>query len=270
MRLAKQTVSLLRRNPILWVPQLVVAVVNLLLNTATVGVAHRVAHAIRAGRVPLLVEHYTLRTPDALIPSDGATVPILYSSRFIQYFLILAAVVAVAALVRRQAPAGIRRDLIHRRSAILNAALLITGLALLELTSDVFLAAAFSYIPSLRPAPAWLLIVLQAAAFVVIVIAFFWVAVPWVLRLAAADLRMPLTSRQKNAARWIAFLARAAWDLFEYLWGRVEGHFLPPRVDPGPFWRAPITLGSPVFLWILLTIVSVAAAVIAERHRAQV
>ena len=267
MQTARQAFALLIQRPVLWVPQLVAAVINLLLNTCSSLLAHHLSERIGFHSGALLTTGLTLYTPDLLVASETVQLPVVLPSKFVQYTLVVAAVAIVADLVRSPQLSlrdAVRHTVRTRKLAILNCGLLLIGLVLFDQMCEYAFAAGFSYIPALRPDPAWLLIMLFWLTDLIAYGLFFAIAVPWILTVVLPSPVQNPDAECKHIARLWMFGAWIAWRIFDYLWGRVEALSLPPRIDPGPFWHAPVTLGHPAFLFLLLSYLSVLAALVAH------
>ena len=91
MHAAKQTLLLLRRRPVLWVPQVAAACINLLLNTGTMAAARRLSQRLAFSPGSLLAYGPELRTPDLLIASETIKLPVILPSKAVQYILVVAA-----------------------------------------------------------------------------------------------------------------------------------------------------------------------------------
>ena len=264
MRAAKQALRLLQQNPVLWLPQLAAAVLNLLINTALMTLGHRASQRIGGFAAGAwLMPHYTARTPDLLVASETVKLPFALLATFLQGALVVLAVATTAHLARtgrKDLTAATRETFQRHQRAIFTAAVLLTASVLIDATFAIGSAAAFAYVPSLRPEPAWMLIVMFWTGGLLYYVLFLWLTVPCIMAAASAEGRV--TERAVATARGGAFLALLVWKLFELGWDHVQGHWVAPRTDPGPFWRHPVTLGRPVFLFLLLVLLSSLAAVL--------
>lgn len=267
MQTACRAIATLFRRPVLLVPQLLAALINLLVYTFADLLAVRLSHSVRFGTGALLSSTPTLQTPDLLLASQTVQIPVVMSSHFVQYAFTIAAIPVVAELLRCPGlplAEAARRAFSRRGWAILNCALLLIGILLFDQMCQYAVAAGFAYIPALRPEPAWMLIALFWLTDILSYTLFFAVAVPWMLALALPyPAQIPDELSRHNARLWV-FAAWIAWSVGNYLWSRVEAHTLVPRVDPGPFWHAPITLGSPAWSFVVLSVLSVMAALVAR------
>ena len=273
MQTVKRAFRMLRRRPELWIPQAVVAVINLLLNTASTGIANAVSLRIPYSSGALFTSGLTLRTPDLLVATETVQLPIVLPSKFVQYTLIVAAVAVTAEVVRSPGlpvAEAARRSLRLRSAAVLNCGLLLIGLVLFDLMCQYAFATGFAYVPALRPDPAWLLILFFWLTDLASYGLFFGVAVPWILTVVLPNPAQHPDEASRHTARLWMFGGWIAWCVFNYLWSRVEGIWLPPRVYPGPFWHAPITLGGPLFTFALLTWLSVLATLVARPGRTHI
>ena len=265
---------LLRRCPAVWLPQLLAAIINLLVNTLAVALVRRLPELVLPWRRSVLggVAWRAADSAYSIALAHSAAIAVYCTSFVIETGTVVVAMAATAWLVwRRIGPTAqgepvlsLRSWLRGRRRRMVDATLLLVGIYMLDVLAQNLYPTAFEYVPSLNGAPAWVLIPLGAATDFSLLLLAYYVAIPFTVAVTLPPGGKALTRAQYDAARHWTVPFIVAWNVFQPLWGLVEAHFLPRNVDPGPVWQHPVTAGHPLFNYVLLVALSVMYATISQ------
>lgn len=278
MAAVRASFQLLRRYPRLWVPQLIAALVNLFVNTFALWLVHQLPELVRPWEASALAGPpvRARATEFSTAVAHSLAMAVYCASYLVETGACVLAIAATAGLVWRivsrqrastpAAPAVSLGGFLQLRCrAIVNATFLLVGLYMLDVLAQNLYPTAFAFVPWLNAAPAWLLIPLSLSTDLLLLLVAYYAAIPFVAAVALPPGCNDLNAAQYAAARHVTVPFILAWNVFQLLWGLVEARFIPRDVDPGPVWRAPVTVGHPAFNFFVLVMLSVLYALIAQR-----
>jgi hypothetical protein len=289
-KLAGPMLVLLRRYPLLWVPQICAALIGLALGYAYEAISRVIwrmlmdSHSVMGGA--------TIPTPPTtsnLVVRSLLEFPLLLLSDFFQTAAWLLALVTVAYLIHRSMNGGSSnlregvRWTRQRGPGIVNVSLAMIGLFLLKVLIGLGGTQLLTRRTDWQHAPFWHFQAIDWISNLVLAALVIYLLAARILGLASEALSPSLSRREILSARAVLGLAIAGWLVLQYSWSHVLSRMLSsdirhmdlqemlyPHSAYSRSWLFAVNLVSPILTAFWLTLLSVALAVIAQQGPGEV
>jgi hypothetical protein len=274
-----QTAVLLRRHPILWLPQfcaaLLVLVVNRLYNLAAGAIWHLLWHPSSTHTSDTLFDLMTVPEVPAkgvLMTRAALQTPLLLLSNFLEITLYTIAFALVIIFVQRfmqGLPADPRSAFSSAKQKsrdIVYVALITVGLFILKLLLVVPIMSWITAQPGLSKMPIWYFEALDWVTNTALLLAVIYFVVPTTLNMARSEEPFPPSSQTVRSARFFAVAIAIFWILLQYGWQRVDHAMFLSYDNHRVLWLWVLQFTPTLTTVVALTFISAAFAVLATNE----
>jgi hypothetical protein len=272
-----QSIQLLRRHPILWLPQLCAMCLVLMVQKIYALAAATIWHILWHPSVTSSNELFGIL--DRSTPPHGVimersllTIPLLLLANFVEMALCATACVVVAIFVSRIVrglatdPQSALPATKQRVSGIAYLALVATGVFMVKLFIGFLLITWLGTHPGFAETPLWKINILDWAIDIVYLLAIVYFVVPIALSIVGTEESFLPSPQEIRWSRLFAAITIIVCMALQFGWGKVENHLIASAYDPTALWFFALSFVSTLISAAALTWLSTALAVTANHN----